>query len=389
VVSVPTPQTYTLIVDANILYSNHDDRIFSKEFEKCLAECRKFAVVRLLIPRVAFLELLFRRIKKASKLHGKAKAELANVMRFSRSTEFTFLDESDVILSIYKEACHWKGNNKATLVRTPIDSINWAKLIRKSIWRLPPFEPYSDDSKKNEKGFRDALVVETVEAIIRRSHSSVIFVSGDDLLRKTIEQHSLEFPATAKITCYKSSAELLSAMKLNTQPLSDFLKNILLGRANALFYTKGDTECIFSKDGLAERAQGFSFYYFPILSHMFADPSSDAYHINYTPVGSPVVVPGDTLFEELDESGTYYWASIVNLAQSFVIAPTQDNYLLVVAISVKWSCNFDEEGNHSNIQIKDPTFAYVTSDKVTAEEMLSLESTIRERGMSWDEDDLV
>ena len=56
----------------------------------------------------------------------------------------------------------WEEKHKAKILFTPIDSIPWSNVVKKAIWREPPFVLDSQNTD-NEKGFRDCLILETIK----------------------------------------------------------------------------------------------------------------------------------------------------------------------------------------------------------------------------------
>jgi len=70
------------------------------------------------------------------------------------------------------------------------ENVDWNDIIRRSISRLPPFDP-----EVREKGFRDAAIAESFLQLASRSPKSVAscrlaFVSGDKLIRDYVEERA-------------------------------------------------------------------------------------------------------------------------------------------------------------------------------------------------------
>jgi hypothetical protein len=62
--------------------------------------------------------------------------------------------------------------------------IDWPALIDNAVWRLPPFSPFGTEPKQTtEKGFKDALILETLLAFQKDAQDrEIVFVCADALL---------------------------------------------------------------------------------------------------------------------------------------------------------------------------------------------------------------
>ena len=74
------------------------------------------------------------------------------------------------------------------MLPTPIPNIDWAAIVESAVWRRPPFT-FDAKDKNNEKGFRDAVILETLAHLCQSTPTdkTVIFVCNDDLLRTTAD----------------------------------------------------------------------------------------------------------------------------------------------------------------------------------------------------------
>jgi hypothetical protein len=90
-------------------------------------------------------------------------------------------------LAIEAKFSQWANECGASIIETPTQSIDWGRLIDDAIHREPPFEPATDDPKaeNKEKGFKDALVLETAVHIeTAHADASIVLITKDDLLKQ-------------------------------------------------------------------------------------------------------------------------------------------------------------------------------------------------------------
>ena len=120
------------------------------------------------------------------------------------------LKRDEVKAQICQKFEKWMGLKLASVLPLP-EQVNWAQTAEASIWRKPPFvfDPKSPD---NEKGFRDALILETVCDYATRETTDVgiAFVCADKLLLDTAKARLTDI---SKCACYESLSELSSYLK--------------------------------------------------------------------------------------------------------------------------------------------------------------------------------
>jgi hypothetical protein len=125
----------------------------------------------------------------------------------------------------------WCKEIGASIASIPIEKIDWQKVIEAAVWHLPPFSP---SNVKSEKGFKDALILETASAILAANQmKSVVFVTGDKLLRDAaIKRHE----GTDLFTTYERLGDYLSYLKLLSQKAAQKFATKALETAPRVFF---------------------------------------------------------------------------------------------------------------------------------------------------------
>jgi hypothetical protein len=129
------------------------------------------------------------------------------------------------------------------------DKIDWKEIIRCSSFRLPPFE----DSNK-EKGFRDALILETVMQIIETSPKSasickIFFITNDKLLSEAFNSKIKE---KTNVRLLSSIEELESLINILDSQIKEELINAISEKAEKLFFLKKDENTLYYKEKIWE-----------------------------------------------------------------------------------------------------------------------------------------
>ena len=108
------------------------------------------------------------------------------------------------------------------------------------------FDPRDKDK---EKGFRDALILETVASeCAKAANETVIFICNDHLLRTATEER---LKTSKRFLAFESLADFGAYLTLTQQQLTDAFVKAIQGHARRKFYTKGDPNCVYAKFGVS------------------------------------------------------------------------------------------------------------------------------------------
>jgi hypothetical protein len=179
------------------------------------------------------------------------------------------------------------------------NSVDWHSLIHKATNREPPFK-----KGEHEKGFRDAIVLETFDQLVREFSSPsnyFVLVSDDGLLTKAFEERMQSRNDVKIIEDFQTLESMLNAYTSDVD--ADQLKQIL-ETAQRLFYNKANNEGLFFKWKIeaAIREQ-------PALFQVPVEMVTGA----FPQVQSSVSLVGPTTFVERDGQ-TYTLATHVDFA---------------------------------------------------------------------------
>ena len=199
------------------------------------------------MPDIVRAELVFRKVEYASQLTADAEKNLRTLARLTSSKEQS-VDVRDSLRSKIEDRIDkWCKEIGASIAPIPIDKIDWQRVIEAAIWHLPPFSP---SNVKSEKGFKDALILETASAIqAANQKKSVVFVTGDKLLRDAaIKRHA----GMDSFTTYERLGDYLSYLKLLSEKAAQKFATKALETAPKVFFDPQSEDCVFLKLGIRE-----------------------------------------------------------------------------------------------------------------------------------------
>lgn len=182
---------YILVADSNPMRPSKDkpEFIVATGFTKALKELFEHGDVQLFVPSIVKGELVAQRLRTAIRLRNELLGKIETIKAitgFDRWGDFQCNDD-ELRARIKQKFDQWVDENGVTTIEARPDLIDWAALIKGAVYRLPPFEPAEDDTEKesSEKGFKDALILETLVQIENDNAShSVVLITKDKLLRE-------------------------------------------------------------------------------------------------------------------------------------------------------------------------------------------------------------
>jgi hypothetical protein len=156
----------------------------------------------------------------------------------------------DILENRVKEAVDSQlADLKLNIVEIDVAKVNWNQIMLNAVYRRPPFDP-----GEREKGFRDALVIESLLQLIAQSPVTptvcrVVLVSEDKLLSEA-----------AKSVASSSNVRILSTLDelrvlistLVSEVDENFVAEIQV-KAKSYFFEKDDKSTLFYKEGLLDR----------------------------------------------------------------------------------------------------------------------------------------
>ena len=284
----------------------------------------------------------------------------------------------------------------------PVSAIDWKSVCDSAIWRRKPFT--SDPKNDNEKGFRDALIGETVAHFVGNESRKVniAFLCNDFLLRTSVAER---LRTDQRFTCYESLADFSSYIKLTREKLTnEFIKRIVR-RASERFYRHGDLTCLWNKEDLYHKLSAephrfdVSDFNIPVMQEPMLVTGSWSQNLTgiinlsgsiptiaaptpYTPSftlptwaehGTNKWVIGTHEFQKVSGDRTYHWKSPVTYGrryESSYTTPTgPDMRVLTVRFNVLWKADVKDDARFYDISLEHVQFEKREFRQLADEEM--------------------
>lgn len=234
--------TYCLIFDTNALFQAYEKRAdfttfsFNATFENVIDMINKLDIynqVTVAIPSVVWNEMEKQIIEKHDELLLTYKSTISK----KRFPEYSVQENSTINYPEYIRAkiAEYKkeiseGVNE--VIEIPIASNDrFESIINRAFSKLPPFE---GKDKKSDKGFKDALLWESVlEFALNHRNSKIIYYSKDNAFGEFLLKEFAENVAESSLFICKNESEVKTQLeawakeidKYSYQPIEDFDEN--------------------------------------------------------------------------------------------------------------------------------------------------------------------
>jgi hypothetical protein len=172
-----------IILDTNALYTGSASHFLRKEVSDLIEQTSNLPdlTMRWIVPEIVRHERQFQMLQEASQM-------LPTIQRLERLLGHNLNITKEILDARVKEVVDRQVQQYAITVR-PLSptGVDWPRLILDAAYRRPPFQ-----LGEKEKGFRDALILETFMQIVgssptSRSVARVALVSNDQLLREATQ----------------------------------------------------------------------------------------------------------------------------------------------------------------------------------------------------------
>ena len=353
------PPTHLVVVDTNILWDKDKKLPVSQAFDEFWRKNSPEIPMELFVPDVVFGELHFQQATSALKALSSINDGFAELSGITSANYAHKCNEATVRAQVHNKLEKWLRGQAGKLLPTPIASVNWKEVVDSAIWRKPPFT-FDPKDKSNEKGFRDAVILETLVhfAGSAPSNATVIFVCNDYLLRTTAEAR---LKSSKKMLAFESLADFEAYIRLTKQQFTASFVKSIQSHARAKFFTKGDPNCIYMKHDLSTR---FLNEFSSDLDLMESEPVQQGLLSIGKPKPDRKFVKQRfwiraTQFSRLEGERQFHWNSHVNVVRLYQVEgqgligsamlPTQR--IQVVGFDVKWKANVKLDGRFHDIQL--------------------------------------
>lgn len=162
------------------------------------------SLFKILIPEIVFEELKQQQLAKFNEDFNDL-----NLLsyKFNNSNNFNIKlpEKFDYEGYLNQKLSEYKSRNSIETIKLKNDKDTFNKIINKSIFKLPPFE---GKSKQSDKGFKDALIWETILEFAQNNPGQYYFLTADKGFKTELKNEFNEL-------CKNSNIELMSSADSN------------------------------------------------------------------------------------------------------------------------------------------------------------------------------
>lgn len=356
------PPLHLVVVDTNILWDRDKKLPVSSAFDEFWKKNSPLIPMTLNVPEVVFGELQFQQTTSALKALANITDSFAELAGITSATYGHKCSETTIKGQVRAKLEKWLKSHSGYTIATPVASIDWASIVDAALWRKPPFT-FDPKEPKTEKGFRDAVILETLAHTCATSSpgKTVIFVCNDYLLRTTAEAR---LKSSKKFLAFESLADFDAYIHLTQQQFTNAFVKAIQSHARAKFYTKADPSSIYIKHDLSTKIQT-DFASDLVLQ---SPPNNALSLFAQSPgvaTGTPKVVRQmswirSTQFSKLAGTREFQWISHIDVVRLFELESQQGllasalppiRRLQIVGFDVRWKSNVKADGRFHDIDL--------------------------------------
>jgi hypothetical protein len=264
------PVTHVVVVDTNVLWHKDKKHAASPDFDAAWEEAAKLAPLELVVPETVRGELLFQQTASAWKRLDQVMDAFGDISGLTAHEHRSRLDRETVKRQVAEKFDKWLKSHRAIVAPTPFASIPWSEVADAAIWRDPPFTP-DPKNPDAEKGFRDAMILHTVIAVVREERRAVnlVFVCDDNVLRRAVVS---ALTSDERFNAYDDMSGFTSYLKLTKEKLTKAFISAILARADEKFFSGADETSLYVREHIPDRIMTEFQAYFADPAR--ADPST-------------------------------------------------------------------------------------------------------------------
>jgi len=314
---------YTVYFDTNAAYSPKPNEPISGGFLAALAEIRKLTAVAAKVPSVVIHELCYQRTHMALQAAENQRKNAETIRQISGIVAPNIPDFQTLKVGCEKRLQHCLSKHAIEVIETPVQKINWQRVIDSACWRCPPFEKPKSEDDLAEKGFRDSMIIESIvhdaEAV---KDSTVVVLSKDKMFTAGLKNRVAGIKGP--IEYHDGCAALLTRLNLLNRTQNDQFAAAVLEKVSSVFYDPVDPNCAVFAHKLLEQ-----------LRQEHDNDLSQPSILSLVKPGQITTSPGDWLsemtewsplsdlkvnatapeFVTVDDQGRYHWKSELTLAR--------------------------------------------------------------------------
>lgn len=354
---------HLVVPDTNILWDADKKNSVSPDFNTFWERNIPLIPLRLLVPEVVLGELQFQQATSAIKCASAITDNMAELSGITQSKYETLLDQQKVRKQVGEKLKKWVKIIGGSIEATPVDTIDWTSVINDAVWRNSPFT-CDPKNKDNEKGFRDALILETLCSICEKNKGksiNIVFLCNDFLLRTSTEER---LKHNSMLLIFESTSDFESYIKLTQQKLTDKFVKSIQSHARSKFYTPDDKNTLYYRENIKQLIK-VKFEPEIALSSVKAPTFGllgMGSNFNWSIIDERWWV-NSTRFDELIQPREYHWVSRITLVRLLVGTLAGGGLssaypygqvreeIQLIGFDIKWKANVKADGRFHDITL--------------------------------------
>lgn len=238
--------TLHVLFDTNIIFNTSATELLRKDVIDLIATHSSHSDIEIVwhIPEIVIKERTFQMNKEGEKLLPsipKLEKILGSTLNINQGVICNGID-----LLVKKQI----DSNKLQVIKIDTAKVDWESIIHKAAYRHPPFE----DGEK-EKGFRDAIILENLKALIKKSSKTksicrIILITNDGLLYEAAQRVAKE---SANVHIFRQNDELISLINVLSSEITEKEINSISVLAEHVFLTIDDKKTLFYTQKIQEK----------------------------------------------------------------------------------------------------------------------------------------
>lgn len=358
-----------LFVDTSVLWCDDKSVVVNPKFEDFWVTYSQNCELLLRVPQVVRGELLFQQTKSALNALRKANEEIDKVSATTGKKYSHRIAETRIRKEVEERIDKWLVQKSASVDATPVEKIDWKKLIHSAIWRLPPFVIQDKRGSESEKGFRDSLVAETFLATCNEIDpcDRVSFITGDSLLFNTVQSHIKNI---SYCSAYRTIDDFASYLRLSQETLTDDFVRAIQTKASEKFFKPRDLNSLIFKEQIISQirhtySEKFKIPDDPLFPHKGLWTLGSRSGGIWKSIDEERVWVSNAHFEKLEEHQKFFWQNTVTFKQKFKWAgeinifnpaAADEEHTQTLKFVIHWRANIGSTGRFDKIAITNIEF---------------------------------
>lgn len=363
------PLPYWVVCDTNILWCEDKGPVAHPEFEEFWDRATSQFDLSMYVPEVSYGELLYQHCTSCEKALKGAEELFHKVSAITSAKHKVRLTRDRTKEQIRDKFSRWLRRRRGKLIPFAPEAVDWRKLMNDAIWREPPFvaDPKNPDF---EKGFRDALILESICCFAKTQTSAVnlVFLCNDRILRQAAVDR---LKTDSRFVAFESVKEFESHLLLTKEQLTNQFIAKILSRARERFYSSDDPTCLWTRDALRTKLQKDFEEYFndPLKSE---ERGLATLGLSFS-TGKWSRIAGGKFwirrpeFVRIEGERTYHWLSVATFVEAYkqeksadaprglfsdLLIPPPQEKALFLPFKISWSSRIKNDARFHDLRVE-------------------------------------